>query len=245
MKKWIAISIVLNVALLGVALHGVLADRTASAAPGGGRPSGNGDVNGDGQIDIADAIYLLLYLFVEGKAPVPIDVSGSSLPATGQTTCYDDFGIPMDCAGADFPGQDGFHRAGFPMEGRFIDMGDGTVADTCTGLLWQQETAHGKYTWQEALQYCDGLGLAGFDDWRLPNVRELQSIVDYGHFDPAIDPVFGAVSDWYWSSTTYDPIDPNHAWYVRFWDGYVIVDKNFAKDTRYYVRAVRAIQAGE
>jgi hypothetical protein len=79
--------------------------------------------------------------------------------------------------------------------------------------MWQQDTADtnvdGEITWEgdaltwcDALTYCENSTLAGHSDWRLPNVRELHSVVDYGRFDPAIDPVFAAQSMWYCSSTT-------------------------------------------
>ena len=118
---------------------------------------------------------------------------------------------------------------------RFIDDGNGTIADTETGLMWQKERAPETYTWQDALKYCEGLDLAGHSDWRLPNVRELQSIVDYGRWNPAIDPVFGAVSSWYWSSSA-DVYNPDVAWLVNFSDGNV-ADDGKAHDN--YVRAVR------
>ena len=69
--------------------------------------------------------------------------------------------------------------------------------------MWQQATAPGTYTWQQALAYCEDLDLAGHTDWRLPDRNELQSIVDYSRSDPAIDPLFSTVASNYWSSTTY------------------------------------------
>ena len=117
----------------------------------------------------------------------------------------------------------------------YIDNQDGTVTDTSTGLMWQKATAPGTYTWQQALQYCEGLDMAGHTDWRLPNVRELHSIVDYGRYAPSIDPIFGAESQWYWSSSTYVG-NPNYAWLVNFNDGFVL---NVYEDYDYFVRAVR------
>ena len=66
-------------------------------------------------------------------------------------------------------------------------------------------------------------------------MRELQSIVDYGRSTPSIDPVFGALSSVYWSSTSFagNPVD---AWVVHFHDGYV---NGYDKGFNYYVRAVR------
>jgi hypothetical protein len=222
-----------------------------AVAQGGGAavPVGNGDVDGDGTINITDPIYLLNWLFTAGPAPVPIESAPCDsccppvcppehLPATGQTECYGlvegQGWVVVPCEGAENPGQDGAYQAGCPTQGRFVDNGDGTVTDTCTGLMWQKETADvngdgtvspdwnggDAVTWVEALAYCEGLSFAGHEDWRLPNVRELQSIVDYGRVDPAIDPVFGAFSRDYWSSSTY-AYDPGGAWGVYFYGGYV------------------------
>jgi len=232
--------------LFGLTVGLVLSHRGSQVATAESVPSGNGDVNGDGTIDMADAIYLIHYLHVHGPAPVPIVCApcdsccppcpSPRLPATGQTTCYDTAGNIIDCVSADYPGQDAFYQAGCPTVGRFIDNGDGTVTDNCTGLMWQKETAPGMHTWQQALQYCEGLTFAGHDDWRLPNVRELGSIIDYSRFDPSIDPVFGAESFWYWSSST-DIHQPYDAWIVHSQTGGVgDVDK---EDYNAYVRAVR------
>ena len=230
----------LNVALL--------APRACEEAALAGPASGNGDVNADGKIDIADAIHLLGYLFARGPAPEAIECAacdswcpppgGGALPATGQATCYGYDGqgwaeTPGDGAGDS--GQDGFYQAGCPSAERFTDNGDDTVTDNCTGLMWQKKTAPRDYSWRQALRYCERLELGGYADWRLPNVRELQSIADYGRYDASIDPLFAAESDWYWSSSSHID-DPDYAWFVDFEEGYVDYDD---KDEAYYVRAVR------
>ena len=106
----------------------------------------------------------------------------------------------------------------------FIDNGDGTITDTSTGLMWQKATAPGTYTWEQALTYCENLTLpaGGYSDWRLPNRNELQSIVDYSRYNPAIDTTFfpDTVASAYWSSTTY-AYDTNDAWYRGLHNGYV------------------------
>jgi len=234
------------VVLVGVGAFGMFLIMSAVGADAGctddpceNPPCCNGDVNGDGAIDIADAVSILTYLFAGGRGPEAIEGSGGGgvLPATGQTRCY--MGVSpwseIDCASAEYPGQDGFYQKGCAMEGRFVDNGDGTVTDNCTGLTWQKDTAAGKYTWPEALQYCEDLELGGKTDWRLPNVRELQSIVDYGRYGPAIDPVFSAESSWYWSSSSLVG-SPDLAWFVYFNLG--LVDYGF-KSYHDYVRAVR------
>ncbi len=206
--------------------------------PCGNPPCCNGDVNGDAAIDIADAISILSYLFGSGAEPVSIWCSRESCapPGTGQTLCYDVEGNVVDCGNPDFLGQDGYYSAG-SVEHRFVDNGDGTVIDNCTGLMWQKQSAPGEYTWQGALQFCNGLELAGHRDWRLPNVRELQSIVDYGRFAPAIDSVFIAFSSWYWSSTS-GTVSPDHAWAVHFHSG-VVDGPSDGKRYNCCVRAVR------
>ncbi|HPD14781.1 MAG TPA: DUF1566 domain-containing protein [Planctomycetota bacterium] len=109
---------------------------------------------------------------------------------------------------------------GNPDYGRndFRDNGDGTVTDRATGLMWQQADSGKGMNWQEALAYAGGLALAGHCDWRLPDAKELQSIVDYTRSpdatqSAAIAPVFqatrilneGGKPDYpcYWTSTTH------------------------------------------
>ena len=88
---------------------------------------GNGDVNGDGTINIADPVYLCAYLFTEGPPPAAIECEECPpcrLPATGQTLCYNERGL-TDCNDPAFPGQDGYYQTGCPVEGRFVDKAKG------------------------------------------------------------------------------------------------------------------------
>ncbi|MBI4583448.1 MAG: DUF1566 domain-containing protein [Planctomycetes bacterium] len=209
----------------------------------------NGDVNADGEVDMSDAINILHHQFLGGPPALPICQTPvpSGLPDTGQTTCYDR-NREIPCDGATCPGQDGIYATGCPSEGRFaIDNQLGKVTDFCTGLMWQWDTAdvngdgridgQDSLPWCDALAYCENLSFAGHDDWRLPNVRELQSIVNYGHGrdNPAIDPVFGALSSDYWSSTS-GSVTPGYAWLVDFYYGRV---DGGLKDAHHYVQAVR------
>ncbi|MEI6258505.1 MAG: DUF1566 domain-containing protein [Deltaproteobacteria bacterium] len=57
-----------------------------------------------------------------------------------------------------------------------IDNGNGTVTDEATGLMWQQETAQ-SLNWADSIRFCSEMTLGGYTDWRLPTVKELQSIV--------------------------------------------------------------------
>jgi hypothetical protein len=118
----------------------------------------------------------------------------------------------------------------------YVDNGDGTVSDLATGLMWQQADDGRSRDWEEALAYAENLQLAGYDDWRLPNAKELQSIVDYSRSpdktgSPAIDPVFyvteitdpegtGGQFPYFWTSTTHLDGPPDrkytHAAYLAF-----------------------------
>jgi hypothetical protein len=109
---------------------------------------------------------------------------------------------------------------GNPDYGRnsFVDNGDGTITDLTTGLVWMQGDNGTGVTWEDALAYAESLVFAGYDDWRLPNSKELQSIVDYTRSpsttgSAAIDPVFSCTQitneagepdyGYYWSGTTH------------------------------------------
>lgn len=120
------------------------------------------------------------------------------------------------------------------MTDRFLDNGDGTVTDTQTGLMWEKGPGP-EMPWQEAIGRCRDLNLVGHDDWRLPTDVGLCTIVDHGRHNPACDPIFGAVSDSYWSSTTYRS-SPSLAGLVAFDDG--LVGATY-KNNGYRVRAVR------
>ncbi len=112
----------------------------------------------------------------------------------------------------------------------FHDNQDGTVTDKATGLMWMQEDSLVDLNWQEALAYA-GLKntekYLGYGDWRVPNVKELQSIVDYTGVYPAIDARFFIITDqdaYFWTSTSayVSPQNPGYyyAWYVAF--GYAV-----------------------
>ncbi len=87
--------------------------------------------------------------------------------------------------------------------GNFTSNGDGTVTDNNTGLMWRQNSST-KY-WVDALSYCENLDFAGHTDWRLPNIKELISIVDLTLYNPVLDTAYftSSTSYHYWSSTTY------------------------------------------
>ena len=117
---------------------------------------------------------------------------------------------------------------------KFIDNGNGTISDNATGLMWMQDDSGKGMNWQDALNYAENKEFAGFNDWRLPDAKELQSIVDYTRSpsttnSAAIDPLFKCSKinneagqedyPFYWSSTTHvnwSTMGASSAAYVSF-----------------------------
>ncbi len=166
--------------------------------------------------------------------------AGGGLSATGQTSCWDAVGSSVPCTGT---GQDGDTLKGTALS--YTDNGNGTVTDNVTGLMWVKDPSaigtpfDAGMTWQNALTNCNALSYGGHDDWRLPNIKELESLVNFENISPAINTtVFpNTQSGYYWSSTSYQP-DGKHsgAWYVDFYNGYMNSD---AKTYTNYVRCAR------
>jgi len=197
------------------------------------------------------------------------------LPATGQTEAY-----PADLAGDDagpvaVP-DDGQLRTGAPL--RYRDNGDGTISDLTTGLMWEKKCAgceelhdvgstfawsgNGEnetiWDWLVRLNAEGEHGFAGHSDWRIPNITELISILDYGAADPAVSDDFNGESceddcpdptkagcsctdsEEYWTSTTFADF-PAHAYAVYFGVGLV---NDRVKTNTLRVRAVRGGHEG-
>ncbi len=163
---------------------------------------------------------------------------------TGQTGCYDDTGKGINCRAT---GQDGEYQTGMAWpQPRFTDAGDGTVLDNLTTLVWTKDAQHikGTMSWVDALAACNSLVFAGHGDWRLPNVRELLSLIDYEQHDPALPqghPFEDVQYLFYWSGTTYDA-SPVNAWGVYLCNGYTF---NYHKTTRAYVWPARSAEQGD
>lgn len=103
----------------------------------------------------------------------------------------------------------------------FKDNGDETISDLATNLMWQKTDDGVSRDWEESLKYAEELELAGYSDWRLPNAKELQSIVDYSRSpqttsSPAINPVF--------NTTEIEYPDGNSGHYPFFWTGTTHLD---------------------
>src|SRR5206468_1701542 len=121
---------------------------------------------------------------------------GCKFPATGQTTCWDTIGNVLQCAGT---GQDGDLRKGAPLS--YTDNGNGTVTDNNTGLVWEKLSRDGsvhdvgnRYTWASAftghVAMLNSTSFAGHSDWRVPNYKELISILDLQNWNPALSSAF-------------------------------------------------------
>jgi hypothetical protein len=170
---------------------GLAADIPVGGVPAATPPFDCGDANGDGDLNLSDAVYILNHLNVGGPAPC---VVANPVLKTGIQFCYDPASafqpvrvlcnLPEVSGG----GQDGFHQAGLPRD--FEDNGDGTVLDLTTGLTWLATPeaiviealggGDGRLFWADALAFCEGFIFGGHSDWRLPNVNELATMVNYG-----------------------------------------------------------------
>jgi hypothetical protein len=156
---------------------------------------------------------------------------------TGQSLCWDANGTHISC---DQTGQDGDKQAGVPWrDPRFTDNGDGTVTDNLTGLIWLKDAnGFGEVPWEEALSKARALasGSPGLTDgsmagnWRLPNVNELQSLLDLSNAaGPALPdrhPFANVQAANYWSSTSVAAF-PALAWYVALAVGPPVFDLKF------------------
>lgn len=138
---------------------------------------------------------------------------------TGQIYCYDERGAVVPCQGS---GQDGEFRLGLQWPApRFLRQ-DKTVLDQLTGLVWAEDANLGGFpvSWQEAFAYIAGMNRrkwAGFADWRLPNRRELRSLMSYQTKKPSLPeghPFTNIFLGWYWTSTT-AAIHPAYAWCIH------------------------------
>ncbi|HEY2774293.1 MAG TPA: DUF1566 domain-containing protein [Candidatus Binatia bacterium] len=212
-----------------------------------------GDVNGSGTLTAGDALAVLKASVGQS---VNLQCSGAGGPLkTGQTTCYDQAGGQIAC---DDSGEDGQLQKGAARS--YTDNGDGTITDNATGLTWEKLSDDGSihdkdntYTWNNALGKVASLNagnFAGHNDWRLPNLDELQTLMMVGTSQPAIASQFRTAcsagcsvttcscttSDWYWSSTTY--VDTtSEAWFIDFTNGYT--DTDTKTDNLNFARAVR------
>ena len=167
------------------------------------------------------------FSFAEGLNP---------LPDTGQDKCYDDSGeIPCPSPGEDFYGQDAQYNGLQQLFERKKINGDVVVVDKNTGLMWQQSDDGKRKDHEQASSYCGNLELAGYSDWRLPNIYELMSIINYGKYNPSVNTTFFSYKpEGYWSATDYYYQDSSFM--INFENGYIGYD---GYSGQYYTICVR------
>ena len=214
-----------------------------------------GQFTGNGATDIAIYFTVIDYIALPNASLTGANFSaynGSNarvnLASTGQTVSYAN-------------GDDGALKKGIVWPGpRFADNQDGTVTDNLTGLVWLQNAGcFPPTTWLAAMSEVNQLrkGACGLNDgsaagqWRLPNLNELESLVDVSAIAPALNansPFINVSSDIYWSSTSYfggEAGSPN-AWAIRFSDGRYMNDpiSNVKATANNQVWAVRRSAVG-
>lgn len=153
------------------------------------------------------AISMVACFDTGGDTPTAYDYQ---LVASGQTEFYNEDGavISAPSIGDSLYGQDAQYVKGADMT--YTDNGDSTITDANTGLMWESIPTPEKFTWAEAVEYCENLVLGGYDDWRMPSLKELFSISDFGKGWPYLDTTYfklasGIVdkSEQFWSSNLY------------------------------------------
>jgi len=104
----------------------------------------------------------------------------------------------------------------------FFPFDERTVSDVRTGLMWQRNSSDNAISWDETLTYCQNISLSGFTDWRLPNKKELISIMDYAMMNPSLpESVFTDTQmSAYWTSTVDPSSTAKHAWCIYMDMGY-------------------------
>jgi PKD repeat protein len=182
---------------------------------------------------------------VTGKASLNyvLPVRGTTSPParvwkTGQAKCYSGAGRAVSCSGT---GQDGEKQAGVEWPSPRFTATDQCVTDNLTGLMWQKKPSRTPNKWEKALTYAQGLNLCGYSDWRLPNQKELRSLLNYGKGGQAgwlLSQGFkGIKAANYWTGTT-SAANGSRAWVVSLQNG---TGKTISKNSSSYTLGVRGI----
>lgn len=125
----------------------------------------------------------------------------------------------------------GLLTAGAPS-GHFTDSGGGVVTDNATGLSWEQG-ASGDLTWSDAVDYCENLLLGGHGDWRLPSMKEIQTLVVETQTNPALDTeLFSEAAGLRFWTSSQPPEMSGFAWLFDSAIGH-----SYAQETAFEVRA--------
>jgi hypothetical protein len=156
----------------------------------GGTFSFSGSVPGDCVGTLSDGVDTIEVALANCQ---PVPEALAPLARTGQVTSY-------------APGDDGDLQMGVPSPTpRFTDNGDSAVTDRLTGLTWTKDASQYQPAWYDALNVCNSYSVGTFDDWRLPNIKELLSLLDFEQKYPMLPvghPFKNVLSGYYWSSTT-------------------------------------------
>jgi hypothetical protein len=128
------------------------------------------------------------------------------------------------------------------LANHFTDNGDGTITDNLTQLIWQKVPNTIALTWEQAIVYAEGLALAGSTDWRLPNIKELESLNDESRTNPSVNTSYFSTIGVrnYWSSTTLLP-NPNNLTSAWYWSTQFGITTYDMKTNTNYVICVRGI----
>lgn len=126
------------------------------------------------------------------------------------------------------------------LANHFTDNGDGTITDHLTQLVWQKIPNTTSFTWEQAIAYAEALEIGGASDWRLPNIKELQSLNNESLSNPSVTTTYFSTIGIknYWSSTTLlpNPNNLNSAWY---WNTQFGITSYDSKTNTNYVICVR------
>ena len=190
--------------------------------------SSTGEVSGTAETGVYDITITVSDGRTGGVNTLTFNLSVATwlLTKTGQTSCWDTMGILLDAAACAASGQDGAYQAGAVADFS-RDNATGIVTDNLNGLMWQDDVA-ATGTWDDAVTTCDNLSLGGYNDWRLPTIQELVSIIEHSNTGKQIYPVFQTIANAkYYSSTPDAGYDPSK-WYVDFDSGGVSTDYNWS-----------------
>ena len=150
--------------------------------------------------------------------------NNSKLFQTGQKRCFDESGIIIDCHDT---GQDGEIQAGLKSTKDRFTENKQAIYDNDTDLTWLRDANINKdmMDWNSAFDLISELNsemVYGYNDWRVPNILQLESLTDMGQHSPALpdDHSFNDVQEFYWSSTT-SMYDMRYAWVLYMVDGAV------------------------
>jgi hypothetical protein len=191
-------------------------------------------------------LFIIALLFI---SPYSAGGEMALVPRTGQTASY-------------AVGDDGNLQIGvsWPIY-RFTDNNNGTITDNLTGLIWLKNAnctdtvgginkSAGNLVWGDALTWSNNLssGLCGLSDgsnardWRLPNIVELESLIDQSQFNPALvagHPFYNLQTDYYYWTSNSSSLGPRYAWVLYIVDGYVGFDIKYNLNFVWPVRSIK------